>query len=59
MWQVNSQSFNSVYTSRNKGVRCILNLLRNAHTWLLGPLLKQNHIKNNSLLLKLVFYFAC
>ena len=45
MCQVNSQYINSVCTSRNKGVRYILNLPHDAHTWLLGPLLKQNHIK--------------
>ena len=45
MWQVNSQYINSVCTSWNKGVRCILNLPHDAHTWLLGPLLKQNHIQ--------------
>ena len=45
MWQVNSQYINSVCTSWNKGVRRILNLPHDAHTWLLGPLLKQNHIK--------------
>ena len=44
MWQINRQSINSVCTSWNKGVRRILNLLHDAHTWLLGPLLKQKHI---------------
>ena len=44
MWQVHSQYINSVCTFWNKGVRRILNLPHGAHTWLLGPLLKQNHI---------------
>ena len=44
MWQINSQSIKSDCTSWNKGVRRILNLPHDAHTWLLGPLLKQNHI---------------
>ena len=45
MWQIKSQSINSVCTSWNKSVRRILNLPHDAHTWLLGPLLKQNHIE--------------
>ena len=32
MWQINSQSINSVCTSWNKGVRRILNLPHDAHT---------------------------
>ena len=36
MWQVNSQSLNSVCTFWNKGVRRILNLQHDVHTWLLG-----------------------
>ena len=44
-WQVNSQSMNSVCTSWNNDVRRILNLPHDAHTWLLGPSLKQHHIK--------------
>ena len=43
MWQINSQS--TMCTFWNKGVSRILNLPHDAHTWLLGPLLKQNHIK--------------
>ena len=43
IWQSNSQSINSVCTSWNKVVRRILNLPHDAHTWLLGPLLEQNH----------------
>ena len=48
MWQINRQSINNVCTSWNKGVRRILNLPHDAHTLLLGLLLKQNHIKINS-----------
>ena len=44
MWQVNSQYICNVCTSWNKDVRRILNLPHDAHTWLIGPLLKQNHI---------------
>ena len=43
MWHINSQSINSVCTFWNKGVRRILNLPYDAHTWLLDSLLKQNH----------------
>ena len=57
MWQINSQYINSVCTSWNKGVRRILNLPHDAHTWLLGPLLKQNHIKKQFIVktLRLLF----
>ena len=58
MWQVNSQYINSVCTSWNKGVRRILNLPHDAHTWLLGPLLKQNHIKKQFIVRTLRFLFC-
>ena len=58
MWHINSQSSNIVCTSWNKGVRCILNLPRDAHTWLLGPLLKQNHIKKQFIVRTLRFLFC-
>ena len=58
MWQVNSQYINSVCTSWNKGVRRILNLPHDAHTWLLGPLLKQNHIKKQFFVGTLCFLFC-
>ena len=58
MWQINSQSINSVCTSWNKGVRCILNLPRDDHTWLLGPLLKQNHIMKQFIVRTLRFLFC-
>ena len=50
-------SINSVCTSWNKGVRRILNLHvpHDAHTWLLGPLLKQNHIKKQFIVRTLHF----
>ena len=57
MWQINSKSINSVCKSWNKGVRRILNLPHDAHTWLLGPLLKQNHIKIKIKIKKNIFYF--
>ena len=58
MWQINSQSINSVCTSWNKGVRRILNLPHDAHTWLLGPLLKQNHIRKQFIVRTLRFLFC-
>ena len=54
MWQVNSQYINSVCTTWNKGVRRIFNLPHDAHTWLLGPLLKQNHIKKQDFTLSIL-----
>ena len=55
MWQVNSQSINSV--CKDNDVRHIQNLPHDAHTWLLGPLLKQNHIKEQFIVrtLRLLF----
>ena len=53
------KSFNSMCTSWNKGVRRILNLLHNAHTWSLSLLLKQNHIKTKLLIELFVLLFAC
>ena len=58
MWHINSQSINSVCTSWNKGVGRILNLPHDAHTWLLGPLLKQNHIKKQFIVRTLRFLFC-
>ena len=57
MWQINSQSTNSVCTSWNKGVRRILNLPHDTHSWLLGPLLKQNLIKKQFIVRTLRFPF--
>ena len=54
-----AKPINSVCTSWNKCVRRTLSLPHDAHTWLLGPLLKQNHIKNSLLLGLYAFYFAC
>ena len=50
-------SINSVCTSWNKGVRCILNLPHDTHTWLLGLLLKQNHFKKQLIARTLGFLF--
>ena len=58
MWQINSQSINSVCTSWNKDVRRIQNLPHDAHTWLLSPLLKRNHIKNQFIVRTLCFLFC-
>ena len=58
MWQINSQSISSVCTSWNKGVRRILNLPHDAHTWLFDPLLKQNHIKKQFIVRTLRFLFC-
>ena len=58
MWQVNSQYINSVCTTWNKGVRRILNLPHDAHTWLLGLLLKQNHINKHFIVRTLRFLFC-
>ena len=58
MWQVNSQSVNSICTSWNKGVRRILNLPHNAHAWLLDPLLKQNLMNKQFIARTLRFLFC-
>ena len=49
---------NSVCTSWNKDVRRILNIPHDAHTWLLGPLMKQNHIKKQFIVRTLRFLFC-
>ena len=53
----NKYVINSVCTSWNKGVRHILNLPYDAHTCLLGPLLKQNHFKKQFIVRTLRFLF--
>ena len=58
MWQVHSPYINSVCISWNKGVRRILILPHDAHTWLLGPLLKQNHIQKQFIVRTLRFLFC-
>ena len=60
MWLINSKSINYVCSSWNKGVRRILNLHvpHDAHTWLLGPLLKQNQIKKQFIVRTLRFLFC-
>ena len=58
MWQVNSQSINRVCMSWNKDVRRILYLPHDAHTSLLSPLLKQNHIKKQFIVKTLRFLFC-
>ena len=50
--------YNCVCTSWNKCVRLILNLPHDAHTWLLGPLLKQNHIMKQFIVRNLRFLFC-
>ena len=55
MCQVNSQYINSVCTYWNKGVKRILNLPHDADIWLLGPLLKHNHIKKQFIVRTLRF----
>lgn len=45
IWCLNSLYFDKVCTAWNKGVRRVLNLPYNAHTWVLGPLLHQCHLR--------------
>ena len=58
MLQINNKSINSVCTYWNKGFRRTLNLPHDAHTWLLGPLLKQYHIKKQIIATTLRFLFC-
>ena len=58
MWQVNSQYINGVCTYWNKGVRRILNLPHDAHTWLFSLLLKQNHNKKQFIVRSVRFLFC-
>ena len=55
MWQANGQSLNSVCTPGIKLVEVFLNLPHDAHTSLLSPLLKQNHVKTQFIVRTLRF----
>ena len=45
VWNINSPGFNRCCVQWNKAVRRILKLPYRTHTWLLGPLLNQQHVK--------------
>lgn len=45
MWTMNSPGFKRCCIQWNKAVRRILNLPYRTHTWLLGPLMRQRHIR--------------
>ena len=45
LWHLNSAFIDRVCTVWNKGVRRIFNLPNDSHTWMLGPLLHQHHIR--------------
>jgi hypothetical protein len=44
LWKINSSGFKSVCTQWNKAVRVMMGLPYRTHTWLLGPLIDQDHI---------------
>ena len=45
IWRVNSIYFDRVCVAWNKGVRRVLNVPYNTHTWMLGPLMHQLHLR--------------
>ena len=45
VWNINSPGFNRCCVQWNKAVRRILKVPYRTHTWLLGPLLNQQHVK--------------
>ena len=44
-WRLGSICLNNVLIAWNKGVRCMLNLPRRTHTWMLGPLLEKYYLR--------------
>ena len=44
IWNINSRGFKKCCVQWNKAVRKLLKLPYRTHTWLLGPLMRQNHI---------------
>ncbi len=46
LWRLNSMYFDRVCTEWNKSVRRLFNLPYTTHTWMLGPLLHQFHIRH-------------
>ena len=46
IWKVNSVCFDKVCTLWNKSVRRIYNIPYTSHTWMLGPLMNQYHIRH-------------
>ena len=44
-WRIDSLYFLKVCTAWNKGVRRIVNVPYRTHTWMLGPLLNQSHLR--------------
>ena len=45
LWKFNSHGFDKICKSWNIAIRTLLQLPFNAHTWLLGPITKQNNIR--------------
>ena len=45
LWKFNSHGFDKICKSWNIAIRTLLQLLFNAHTWLLGPITEQNNIR--------------
>ena len=45
IWRMNSMYYDNVCTSWNIGVRRVMNLPYTTHTWMLGPLIKQSHLR--------------
>ena len=46
IWDINSPGFRKICTTWNIGVRTVLKLPFDTHSYFLGPLLRQNHIRH-------------
>jgi len=57
LWNISSSGFKSCCVQWNKAVRKIFNLPYRTHTWLLGPLMEQDHISVNLYIKSLRFMY--
>ena len=46
IWDINSSGFRKICTTWNSGVRTVLKLPFDTHSYFLEPLLRQNHIRH-------------
>lgn len=58
LWDFNSSGFDRICKNWNVAIRILLQLPRNAHSWVLGPLLSQDSIKNQFYIRNYRFLFT-
>ena len=57
IWDINSPGFRKICTTWNIGVRTVLKLPFDAHSYFLGPLLRQNHIRHQLQVRSIIFLY--